>query len=244
MMSKKLLALTPLAALLLATVACTTKTTVTNQPADTSGVTVSGHGEFDAPPDTGYVDVGVQVTAGNVADARTQAAAAANGVIGSLKSNGIDEKDIQTSNYNIQPNYNYDKNGGQPTITGYTVTNTVTAKVRKLDSFSKVIDDATAAGGNNVRVQSIRFGVEDDQKAKEQARANAVDDAKAKAEQLAKLSGVSLGKAIAITEVAAQSVGPMYQGAFAAAPAADSATPIQPGTNTISVDVSIRWALQ
>jgi uncharacterized protein YggE len=244
MMSKKMLVLFPLALLLLTAAACTSKTTVNNVPADTSGVTVSGHGEFDAPPDTGYVDVGVQVTAPNVANARDGAATAADAVIGSLKSNGIDEKDIQTTNYNIQPMYDYSKNGGQPTITGYQVTNTVQAKVRKLDSFSKVIDDATAAGGNNVRVQSIRFGVEDDVKAKEQAREKAVADAKTKAEQLAKLSGVTLGKAISISESnASQPNQPIYA-RDAAAAAGTPATPIQPGTSTISVDVSIRWAVQ
>jgi uncharacterized protein len=242
-MSRKLFALLPFALLLLVAGACTTKTTVTNEPADSSGISVSGHGEFDAPPDTGFIDVGVQTSAGNVADAREQAATAAAAVIASLKTNGIDEKDIKTTNYNIQPQYDYNKNGGTPTITGYTVTNTVQAKVRKLDSFSKVIDGATAAGGNSARVQQLRFGVEDDQKAKEQARANAVADAKAKAEQLAKLSGVSLGKVITINEVVGQPNQPIYDTARAQA-AAGTPTPIQPGTSTITVDVSIRWSLQ
>ena len=211
---------------------------------DAAGVLVTGHGEVETPPDTGFFDVGVQVTATSVADARDRAATSATAVISSLKGNGIDARDIKTTGLSIQPQYDYGKNGNEPRITGYMVTNTVHATVRNLDSFTKVIDDAVAAGGDDVRVQGIRFGVDDMDKAKEQAREKAMNDAQTKAEQLAKLGGVTLGKPIAISEVQQQ-----YQ---PYAPAADmyanrsaaQATPIETGTNTIAVDVTVRWALQ
>jgi uncharacterized protein YggE len=240
-----LLALGAVAALLLT--ACQGDTTVNSQPADTTGIAVSGHGEVQAPPDIGFLDVGVQVTAPNVADARDRAAKAADAVISALKKDGVDEKDIKTTGFSIQPQYDY-RNGNEPRITGYMVTNTVEAKVRKLDTFNKAIDDAIAAGGNDVRLQGIRFGIDDNSKIQQQAREKAMADAKAKAEQLAKLAGVDLGKPMTISET--QTSGPDPRFAFSdasaksAQPVGAPSTPIQAGTTTVVVDVAVRWSLK
>lgn len=221
--------------------ACAGKTTVNNQPAETSGITVSGHGEVQVPPDIGFVVVGVQSSASTVAAARDAAANSADALISGLKKDGVAEKDIQTTGLSIQPNYDYSKS--TPRLTGYTVTNTVTAKVRKIDSMSKVVDDAVAAGGDSVRLQSVSFGVEDTDKAKQEAREKAVANAKSKAESLAKLGDVSLGKPVTISETVGQVASPSKD--YAGGSASDSvSTPIQSGTNTVSVDVSVRWAIQ
>lgn len=218
-------------------------TTVNTAPTDLSGITVSGRGEVEAPSDTGFFDVGVQVTAVTVEDARNRAAAAADAVIKSLKANGIDQKDIKTTNLSIQPQYDY-KSPSEPRITGYIVTNTVTAKVRKLETFSKVIDDAVKAGGNDARIQSVRFGIEDDAKLLEQAREAAMKDARAKADQLAKLGGVTLGDPIAISETVA-STPPIYAAdAAGRSQANDVATPIEPGTGKVTIQITVRWALK
>lgn len=223
---------------------CQGDTTVNTAPTDLSGVTVAGHGEVQAPSDTGFFDVGVQVTAATVEEARDRAAQSADAVIKSLKSNGIADKDVKTTNFSIQPQYDYSKQNSQPTITGYTVTNTVEAKVRKLDSFSKVIDGAVAAGGNNARVQNIRFGIEDTGKLLEQAREAAMKDAKKKAEQLATLGGVSLGNPVTISETQVNNAPqPMLAGASAAKDSA-VATPIEPGTGAVTVDITVRWLLK
>lgn len=210
--------------------------------AETPNVSVSGRGEVQVPSDVGYINMGVAVTARTVAEARDQAADAAQAVITSAKQNGVDEKDIKTMNLNISPQYNYPGNGGQPTITGYTVTNIVDVKVKDLDTFSKIIDDATKAGGDNVRVNGIRFDVDDNAAALEQAREAAMADAKKKADQLAKLGDVTLGKPIAISEV--RSTNPpaaMRDGAYIAEAAAS--TPIQPGTGTVVVELTVTWAI-
>lgn len=232
-------AVSAVAALVLA--GCGDKTTVNNQPTETSGVTVSGHGEVDVPPDIGFVTVGVQSTAPTVAAARDAAAEAADALVSSLKKNGIAEKDIQTTGLYIQPNYDYARS--TPQLTGYTVTNTVTAKVRKIDTMSKVVDDAVAAGGDSVRLQGVSFGVEDSDKAKQDAREKAMADAKAKAEALAKLGGVSLGKPVTIAETQASSsvASADKDGDFAAG---NVSTPIQTGTNKVSVDIAVRWAIE
>lgn len=226
--------------------ACEGNTTVNSQPADTTGITVSGHGEVQAPPDIGFLDVGVQVTAPNVADARDRAAKAADAVISVLKKDGIDEKDIKTTGFSIQPQYDYSKSN-EPRITGYMVVNTVQAKVRKLDAFNKVIDDAISAGGNDVRLQGIRFGIDDNSKLQQQAREKAMADAKAKAEQLAKLAGVDLGKPMTISEAQAGGIEPLrlaYSDAKNVPATGEFATPIQAGTTTVVVDVAVRWSLK
>lgn len=225
--------------------ACKGDSTTVNTPSasDTTGITVSGHGEVQAVPDTAFLNIGVQSTAANVADARERAAKAADAVISSLKKNGVADKDIQTTGLSIQPQYDY-KNPGEPRITGYVVSNTVTARVRKLDTLSTIIDDGVAAGGDDVRLQGISFKVEDNAKVLEQAREAAMKDAKSKADQLAKLGGVKLGAPQAITETQSTPPQPLAADSMRAqAAAGGTATPIQPGTNSITVDVQVRWGI-
>lgn len=224
--------------------ACKGDTTTVNTPSatETTGITVSGHGEVQAVPDTAFLNIGVQSTATNVADARDKAAKAATAVISSLKSNGVADKDIQTTGLSIQPQYDY-KNPGEPKITGYMVTNTVTAKVRKLETLSKVIDDGVAAGGDDVRLQGISFKVEDNAKVLQQAREAAMKDAKDKADQLARLGGVKLGGPVAISETQSTPPQPIAADSIKAQAAGGPATPIQTGTNSVTVDVQVRWSI-
>jgi uncharacterized protein YggE len=243
----KTLFILPIAAFALLATACSgsDRTTVVNNSPESTGVTVSGRGEVQAVPDTGFFDVGVQFRARTVAEARDGAARAADAVIKSLKSNGINEKDIKTVNFSINPEYDF-KNQAEPRIVAYTVSNMVSAKVRKLDAFSKVIDDAIAAGGDAVRLQGIRFDIEDNAKLLEQAREAAMKDAKKKAEQLASLGEVKLGKPQAINET--QSSNPPAQLAFAAAEkgalSSTVPTPIQAGTGTVVVELTVRWGFE
>ena len=232
----------------LALVGCrggTTTTTVATSN-EATGISVSGHGEVLVKSDTGFFTVGVQISAKSVAEAQARGARAAEAVINSVKKNGIDEKDIKTTGLSIQPEYTYPRDGGKPSITGYQVTNEVTVKVRKLDTFSKVIDDSAAAGGDDVRLSGIRFDVEDNEKALEQARAAAVADAKKKAAQLAKLGEVSLGAPQSIQEVSSSQPPAVEVRGVAAlkATGADTATPVQPGTGAVVVDVVVRWAIK
>jgi uncharacterized protein len=226
--------------------ACTSKTE--NNVAtslETTGITVSGHGEVVAVPDTGFFDVGVQVTAPTVAEARDRAAESADAVIKSVKANGVDAKDVQTSQFSINPQYTYPGNGAPPQVTGYQVINTVSVKVRKLESFSKILDDATAAGGDDTLIQGIRFGLEDSKKALEEARVLAIADAKAKAEQLANLAGVKVGEPMAISEVNTVSTPILDVAAYGVPrpPMTGSSTPIETGSGKVTLDVTVRWAI-
>ncbi|HEX5368256.1 MAG TPA: SIMPL domain-containing protein, partial [Dehalococcoidia bacterium] len=210
-----------------------------------SGVSASGEGKVTGKPDVAVLTVGVKATRPNVEDARSAAATAQTGVIGSLKTNGVADKDIQTVEFTVQPQYDYQK-AGTPTITGYTVSNVVTARIHNLDSAGKAIDDAVNAGGNDAVVQNIDFTIDDPTDLKSQAREAAVKQAKAQAQQLADAAGEKLGKLISISEGTSSPI-PLNRLALpSASGTADSAaqTPVQPGELEITVNVNVLYAIQ
>src|SRR5262245_28644326 len=133
-------------AILVVLTGCTTKTTVSASTSQATGISVSGTGRASGAPDIVTLQIGVQIEARTVADARDQAASAAQAVIDSVKKNGVDDKDIRTTSFNVSPQYNTTPGGGVSTIRAYRVSNSLSVKVRKLDNASKVIDDASAAG--------------------------------------------------------------------------------------------------
>jgi uncharacterized protein YggE len=165
-------------------------------------------------------------------------------VIESLKANDIAEKDIQTENFSIHPQYDYTDNGR--VLRGYRVNNTLSAKVRELESLSDVIDDAAAAGGDIVVVNAIQFMIEDATALQTQARALAVKNAEMKAGTLAEASGVTLGKPVTITETNS-SGGPRIafaQSADFAEESARSSTPIEAGELTVTVNITIVYEIK
>jgi uncharacterized protein YggE len=224
--------------------ACKGAETIVNAPgASTTGLSVSGTGHAFGPPDIILIQLGVQTEARTVGDAREQAASAAQAVIDSVKKNGVDDKDVRTTQFSVQPQYDTSRSG-TPTIRGYRVINTLSVKVRKLDNASKVIDDAAAAGGNSTVVNSIAFSIDDPTQLQAVARSDAMKQAKAKADQLAKLGGVSAGKPKSIVEGGA--VSPIFtnQAAVSAPRLADTSTPIESGQLDITVTVNVMYEIQ
>ncbi len=227
-------------ALLLLAAACNGgRDTVIQSGNANSGISVSGSGEVHSDPDIAVISVGVEVREDTVAEARGRAAEAAQDVIDSLRDNGVDERDIRTVNFSIQPQFDF-RGDGPARIVGYIVTNTVEVTVRDIDTVGGLIDDAAQAGGDDVRIQNIRFEIEDPTELIEEARALAVADARTKAEQLADLNDVALGKPLSIVESGANGPVPVFREAAAFA---DQSTPIQPGTTSVRVTVSVTFAI-
>ena len=208
----------------------------------TNTIAVSGTGLVTGTPDTLIIDLGVQVLRPSVDEAAGEAARLAQAVIDALKAQGVDEKDIQTTNYSIYPEYDY-RNDAQ-TLRGYRVSNTVSVKVRNLDSAGAVIDAATAAGGDDTIVNNIRFDLEADGALITAAREAAWNDARAKAEQLAELAEVRLGKAVTISENSSASPPPIVYAEERAGVAFDAATPIQAGESQVSVVITVQFAIE
>jgi len=232
------LAVIGLSTLLLAT-ACTEENVEVLPSTGGEGIQVSGTGSAFGVPDVALIDLGVSVEKSTVTAARDDAAGAMQEVIDTLKDNGVEDKDIQTTRFSIQPVFDYPD--GRQVLRGFEVTNMVTAKVRDIDSLDKVLDDAAAAGGDVVQIQGLRFDIDDPSELEAEAREDAVSEARDKGETLAGLSGVSLGKPISISESAVSPPIPLAERALAGA--ADVATPIEAGELEVTVTVNVLFAI-
>jgi uncharacterized protein len=155
----------------------------------------------------------------------------ADAVIGVLEDAGVAPTDIRTTQLAIQPTRTAETNR----ITGYEVTNQVTATLRDVAAAGAVVDAAAAAAGDAIRVQEITFSVADETAAKAQARADAVHNALAQAQQLADAAGVELGPVRSIVELPADQPLP-YR---ADATEAQLAVPVEPGTQQLHVAVEV-----
>ncbi len=206
------------------------------------GIWVTGEGRIMATPDIAVLGLGVEARASTVEAANSEAAGAMNKVIDALKANGVRNADIRTQAFNITPEYQY-RDREAPKIIGYRVSNTVQAKMRELGKSGSIIDSVVKAGGDLIRIQGLRFDVDNPTPLLKEARDKAMEDAKAKAAQLASLGGVVLGKPIFISESGGSPV-PLRQEirALAAAPAAE--TPISPGEIVIQLNVQVTYAIQ
>jgi uncharacterized protein YggE len=222
-------------------VACTTENVKVQPPAQVQGISVSGTGQASGAPDLALIELGVSAEGKTVKEARDTAATAMNDVLDAVKGDDVAEKDVQTRQFRIEPEYQYPD--GTQELVGYRVTNIVEVKVRDLDRVGEVIDDVAAAGGDIAQVQSLSFTIEKPEDLRAQARQEAMADARARAEDLAELAGVKLGKPISVTE-SAGSPPTAFREAAPSAAGAEMATPIQAGELEVSVTVDILFAIE
>jgi len=200
-------------------------------------ITVSGTGTVSGTPNQLVLSMGVQVSASSVGSALQQANTAVRQVTGALQARGVAAADIQTSGLFIQPSYR----SGSQAPDGYSVSESLTATLRQLDAAGAQIDAAVRAGGNATTVDGISLNLTDTSSLLARARAAAVADAKVKASQYAKALGQPLGPVVSITDQAFSQ--PFPFAASAGAAASRAAVPISPGTQQLSVSVTVVYAL-
>ncbi len=241
---RKLLVLVAAGALLLAACGSGEGTLVSPAGSDggtaTTGINVTGQGKVTGRPDTLQVTLGVSVLRPTVDQATGDAAALAAAVIEALKAEGVAEEDIQTASYSIYPEYDWA--GETQHLLGYRVNNEVRAKIRDLDNAGSVIDATTAAGGDATVVSGLSFSIEDNAELLQMARTAAWNDAEGKARQLAQLAGLSLGPATSITESISYEAPPVYWDRDMAG-AAEASTPIEAGTQDVTVVIQVTFGL-
>jgi uncharacterized protein YggE len=211
---------------------------VTDQP----HITVQGTGRVSAKPDIVNLQVGVQIQNNSLDAAQSEAAAKMDAVMKQLKEAGVDDKDISTAQYNVEPVMNY-RDNQPPVVTGFRVTNIVAVKLRDISKAGKLIDSIIGAGGNSI--YGLSFGFSDPTAVMKQAREQAMNDAKAKADQLAALGGVALGAPLQIEELGANVPVPVMDAA-AGAPgrAIAPSTPINPGQQEVAVQVNVVYGIK
>ncbi len=201
---------------------------------------VSGTGRVTIVPDMATINIGVRTEAESVTDALDGNTAQANAISRTLQQMGIEEKDIQTSNFNVYPSERYDYMTGQPGEKYFVVENTVTVIVRDLPSLGEVLTAVVDAGANNI--YGINFNVEDREAAVTEARQLAIEDARAKAGAIAEAAGVELGVLININFVEGGYPQPYFDAGIGGYGEAE--VPIAAGTLTITMECSLTYAIQ
>lgn len=205
-----------------------------------TGIMVSGVGTMTGTPDTLRLDMGVSVEGDTVSAALNAANAKVAAVQKSLRDSGVADKDLQTSGLNIQPNYVPDGKGGSKP-SGYVVNESVNAVLRDLRTAGAAISAAATAGGQATRINNVSLDLSDTGSLLTNARTDAFAKARAKAEQYAKAAGVTLGQVLSINE-SVQASTPPYPMAQAMDSRAATSVPIQPGSQEVSVTVTVVYS--
>lgn len=217
---------------------------VTTSKSDAFSVT--GEGKVDAKPDSATVRLGVVARSATSEAAQNLLNTNINKVIAAVKQLGVSEDKIKTENYNIYPEYSQtipikaadDKNN----ISGYSANTNITVTVPTAELANQVVDAGTSNGAN--QVGGVDFQVKDKTAALNQAREEAVADAKKKAEDAARIAGFKLGKIINYSEGGSGGYPIMMRGEAAMDKAGGAPTEVQPGTNEISITVTLSYEIK
>ncbi|MBI4836597.1 MAG: SIMPL domain-containing protein [Candidatus Abawacabacteria bacterium] len=155
-------------------------------------IVVSAEDKVIGVPDIAQMNFTVISKGATVAVASNDNTKKMNAVLAAVKSMGVEEKDIRTTSYYLDPEYNYDTDPSK--IVGYRAEQGLEVKVRAKDKAGEILQKATTAGAN--QVGQIYFTIDDPEQLKSQAREKAFNKAKEKAQTLARQAGVRLGKVI------------------------------------------------
>lgn len=211
----------------------------------TRSMTVSAEGKTLVSPDIATTSFSVVSRGLNPQELAGRNNELVSQAIDFVKSQGVEAKDIRTTGYNLQPNYEYDEARRVSFISGYTLTQTVTLKVRDLPKVGEILGGLPELGIN--QIGGVSFGVDEPEKYLAEAREEAFQIAREKAEAMARASGVRLGKVLNVSEYG----GPVYpyyaeRSAYGLG-GADLAVPaptIEPGSEEITVNVNITYSLK
>ena len=219
--------------------ACSAAAPAAEQP---HTINVTGYGAAYGAPDIATAQIGVETRNADPARAVSANTEKMNAVIAAIKKLGVEDKDIQTTNFSLYAQQNYDANG-QPTDITYVVTNTVSVTVRDLNKVGEVLGKATAAGANSVN--GVSFSVSEAAALEAEARGNAMADAKARAQQLADAAGVALDKPMSIGEYTSMPIpydGSRQMLAFGVGGGAE--VPVSTGEYQVTVQVSVTYLIK
>ena len=217
---------------------------VLNTAATTNTVSFSGEGKVVAKPDIAKVQLSIVTDALTSKAAQDENSKKSKAVTDYLKKQDIDDKDIKTTGYNIYPQYKYPQYGGQPTITGYQVNQSLEIKIHDLDKVSDILDGVVAAGAN--QVNQLGFEIDNPEALKADARKKAIEDAKKKADELEDQLGIDLGKIVSFSENTGGYPIPIYMKAEVDGRGGmgGGGPSVPTGENEIVVNVSITYQIR
>ncbi len=217
---------------------------------------VTGEGKVVAVPDTAELTFGVTTDGGmDVGSTQASNTQKMNSILDFIKSQGVDPKDVQTASYNISPRYQYYSCPPVPVggaarpcppsqVSGYTVSQTATAKVRDFGKIGDILAGLASRGATNV--SGPDFTLHDETSAENQARADAITEAKSKAEAFAQAGGFHLGRILSIQESGSNPPVYAYKTLGMGGGTADSlpSPVISPGSQEIVKDITITYEIQ
>ena len=205
-----------------------------NQPPQ---IITNGVGEARVVPDRATIFIGVQSRAATAAAAGAENARRQRAILDTLRALGLESSQLGTINYNVTPEMQYSPSSA-PKVTGYVVTNTVRAELRRIEDVGRVVDAVLAKGANEI--SSLQFTSSKADSVRRAALSEAVTNARADAEALARAAGGSLGPLIEVSTTS-MPIRPMMEMAVAKSAVAGPRTPVEPGEQTVNESVTARW---
>jgi uncharacterized protein YggE len=210
--------------------------------ATTSKITVQGTGRATGTPDVLNANFGFSTTAGSSTAALSENNDKVTQAVTALESNGLAAGDVQTTGLSLLPQYAFPD--GVPTLTGYQVTDTISATMREVTKAGAAIDAVVGAAGDAAQINGLNFSFADPAKVQDEARAQAVHLAVAHAEAMAAAAGRRLGPVCSLTDnTQPEQQPPFASPGFVAQAAPSSAVPVQPGSQLETDQVTIVYAL-
>jgi uncharacterized protein YggE len=199
-------------------------------------ITITGQGDIAAAPDMATLSLGVTTTAKTAREAMAENSSQLNAVLETLKSAGVEARDLQTSGLSLQPVWaGKSLSSGANGIEGYTAANQLSVRVRDLASLGATLDAAIGDGVNTLN--GVQFGITTPAPLLDQARQAAFADARHRADIFAAAAGVTLGPVMTISESSGYSPQPQF------ARASMSSTPVESGELSLSASVTVTWQI-
>lgn len=199
---------------------------------------VAATGEVTRVPDMVRINAGVVTQSPNASEAIRQNAAKIAQVRAALRRAGVADRDIQTSNISLQPDYHYQDNQ-PPRLTGYRASNTLDIRFRDIARSGPIIDALVAEGANQINGPALE--IEHPEAALDEARTRALAVARARAELYARALGMRVRRILAVSEPGAMPIVPMPMMRMQAA---DAATEIAPGEQVLAVTLNVSFELE
>jgi uncharacterized protein YggE len=205
-------------------------------------ITVSGVGRALGDPNVATISVGVNVADEDIARAVAESNDTIEAITQALLGLGIAESDIQTTNFSIWAEEQWDPESGQRREERlYRVDSTLSMKVREVDRVGEVLETSISNGANNI--YGLSFGIEDTTALAAEARSQALEDATRRAEEIAQELGVSVGKVITVSETSAATPAFFETGVGYGIGGGGGEPPISEGSMTVTVHVTVGYAI-
>jgi uncharacterized protein YggE len=211
------------------------------QPVAGTRLEISATGEATRVPDIAIISAGVVTRAATAMAALQQNAAQMERVRAALRRAGIAERDIQTANINLNPEYRYVENQ-PPRLTGYSASNQLNVRFRDIAATGDILDALVAQGANQINGPSLT--IDKPQEALDEARAKAIAVGRARAELYARSLGMRVVRLLSVSESSGTYHGPRPMAVMAEARGGDASTKIDPGEQKLEVTLGMAFELQ